>query len=72
MASSQIKSIKKYNFYSPEKEFPAADALQGQGRADGGGEPAGADDDGAPVGVDGGAGLLKDGDDVHCLSVEND
>ena len=42
--------------------------LQGDGRADGSGEPAGPDDDGAPVGVDGGPGLLEDVDDVHRLT----
>ena len=50
---------------SPEKEFPVGDAFEGDGGADGGREPAGADDDGTPVGVDGRAGLLEDGDDVH-------
>ena len=52
---------------SPEKEFPAADVFEGNGGADGGRESAGADDDGAPVGVDCRARLLEDGDDVHCL-----
>ena len=55
------------NRESPEKEFPAADVFECDGGADGGRESAGADDDGAPVGVDGRAGLLEDGDDVHCL-----
>ena len=45
--------------------------LQGDGGADGSDEPAGPDYDGAPVGVDGGSGLLEDGDDVHCLAVKN-
>ena len=58
------------NFQSPEKKFSATDVLQGDGGADGSDEPAGPDYDGAPVGVDGGSGLLEDGDDVHCLALK--